>query len=91
LVDDATVLVSDVKYQTESYQSRLRKALGLFARRIIELPTGFNPNMHNKDSACGIYLNYLHVGNLILFPVFDLDTDDEAFAILKSVYSTIVR
>ncbi|MEX0980675.1 MAG: agmatine deiminase family protein [Bacteroidales bacterium] len=87
LVDDSTVLVSDVKYQTESYQSRLREALGLFARRIIELPTGFNPNMHNKDSACGIYLNYLHVGNLILFPVFDLDTDDEAFAILKSVYS----
>lgn len=86
IVDDNRVLVSSVRDQSESYQTKLRKALEIFAKEIIELPSGFSPNIHSKDSACGIYLNYLHVGNLVLFPIFGLDTDEEALNIFRSVY-----
>ena len=42
----------------------------------------------NPDSAIGAYINFLHIGNLIVLPVFEIEgnRDDDAQELMHELY-----
>lgn len=42
----------------------------------------------DRDSFIGVYVDYLGIGNLILFPIFEVlgNKDEEALAVIKTVF-----
>ena len=47
----------------------------------------YSDNDH-KESALGIYVNYLEIGNIIVFPIFEIDgnKDKEALKVIKEAF-----
>ena len=72
-------LADDYKY----IQDDRRKIIEKYNMKYIDMPfftTG------NRDSAIGIYVNYLEVNNLIVMPVFGRDEDKQAIDVIKKTF-----
>ncbi|MFT7036946.1 MAG: agmatine deiminase [Cyclobacteriaceae bacterium] len=97
LVDENTIitsaLIGDYQYHKKD-MNRLKQAYGF---EIIEMPFFEDPYNKNKKvrlddriSAKGIYVNYLEIGEVILFPVFEMEGfkqyDKEAIATITNAY-----
>lgn len=54
---------------------------------IIDFPVRYNNYDVNYESAIGIYINFLQVGNLIILPVFGFKEDDEAYKIIEKEFN----
>jgi agmatine deiminase len=63
------ILVNN-RNQDKKWAARLEKMLSGRGFEFIDVPWFTDPDTRAKDSAIGIYLNYLEIGNLILLPVF---------------------
>jgi agmatine deiminase len=87
-IDEHTVLVNDFSLESESFRRSLSSILSKNKLETIILP--YNPSTEvNSDripSAKGTYINFLHVGDSILMPIFNLATDEDALNVITSVY-----
>lgn len=72
---DDKILVNQLSFYPKSWRNKLANALKSF--ELIELPISLKQNKI-KDSANGIYVNFLQVGNVVLFPIFHIESDDLA-------------
>ncbi|MBE6312279.1 MAG: agmatine deiminase family protein [Bacteroidales bacterium] len=72
-------LVDDYKY----IQDDRRKIIEKYNLKYIDVP--FFTTV-NRDSAIGIYLNYLEVNDLIVVPVFGRDEDKQAVDIIQKAF-----
>jgi agmatine deiminase len=56
--------------------------------KYIEMPWFSYSDKHHKDTAIGIYVNYLEIGNLIIFPIFEIpgNKDKEAIKIITEAF-----
>ncbi len=54
----------------------------------IDMPMFVYHDKHHPSSAIGCYMNYLEIGNLIIFPVFEVkgNKDKEAVDLINSLY-----
>ncbi|HLN20518.1 MAG TPA: agmatine deiminase family protein [Bacteroidales bacterium] len=83
-----TVLVNDLekeyKYWTDGFRNVMKKA-GL---NYIEIPWFEYNEKGYPDSAVGIYINFLEVGDLIILPVFETrnNKDIEVFDLFQKLY-----
>jgi agmatine deiminase len=87
-VDENTVLINDFKDQSESYMKKIEKTLQKYHLNPILFPYAPS-NEKNSDgdyTAKGVYINYSHIGNLIILPTFDQSEDDLAYNKIKDVY-----
>lgn len=84
-VNNRLVLINKYRKEDGAYKKSLIAALTKSKLSYIEVP--YNP-YYNKSSidATGIYLNYIHVGNVIFLPVYGLKEDDKALKLFQKVF-----
>lgn len=89
-IDDDTVLVNDFSQESAGFRTQLNKALD--KHKLLQIQFTYAPssevNADNIPSASGTYINYLHIGEKILMPVFGLPTDEIALRQLSEIYPT---
>ena len=87
--DESTVIANDFsKTDSLSFQDRFKKSLEKSGLNIKTFPYK-SVHEKNKDGifvATGVYINYLRVENLIVFPTFDIPEDDIALKEIKKLY-----
>lgn len=84
-VNNNTVLLNDFRKCHPAYFEKLKKSLTGNGLNIVLLPWyGWKNDCDDEDT--GDYINFLHVGNLIILPEFDPVTDAEAKAIIRHSY-----
>jgi agmatine deiminase len=90
-LDDNTVLVNDYKYESKQFLQAFYSALKKGKLDIIEIP--YNPYQNNNyNQANGEYINYLLMQQILLLPIFNLETDNIALKQFEKLfpYETIV-
>jgi agmatine deiminase len=87
-IDDKTLLVNELKYEYLYWQEGFRKMINDSGLKYVEMPW-FDKKVKDEPlSAIGIYVNYLEIGNLIVFPVFDIpgNKDQQALDVIKKAF-----
>lgn len=85
-IDDDTVFINETYGEPE--KEWLRKFLGVLTENSllhIKLPS---PITGKQITADGLYLNYLHVGNLIIVPQFKLKEDKKALQTFNEIFGS---
>jgi len=87
-IDEKTVLVNELENELKYWQTGFLKMVKDAKLDLIELPWFEHRNKNHSESAIGVYVNYLEMGNLILFPIFEIEgnKDDEAVEVIASVF-----
>jgi len=88
LLDDSRLLVADYAYEQPWWRSKMDRALRQTGLELIHFPCEptEDRNSYGDYTARGIYINFLHIGNLIILPQFDLKTDAEAVNVTHQIY-----
>ncbi|MBF8963904.1 agmatine deiminase family protein [Pontibacter sp. FD36] len=87
-VDEHTLLVADYSQELDYWKTRYRNALQKTNLRLIDFPA-VNSERKNKGgdyTAHGCYINFAWIGDVILFPQFDLPEDKEALKEVKRIF-----
>lgn len=88
-IDANTVFVNEPDPENTQWEKEFRMELEQYNLKAIELPCTVDSKY---NSAEGLYLNYLHVGNLIVVPQFGYKpADKKAMDIINSVYGKTHR
>ncbi|MDA3892270.1 MAG: agmatine deiminase family protein [Salinivirgaceae bacterium] len=82
-IDGNTVFINEPDPENKEWEDKLRSVLKENKLEYIELPCPFDPKM---ETAEGLFINYLHVGNLIVLPQFGYDEDKEALDIISNAF-----
>ncbi|MBE0662287.1 MAG: agmatine deiminase family protein [Bacteroidales bacterium] len=87
-IDSKTLLVNELKYEYLYWQDGFRRMIRESGLKYVEMPWFDKKYKGEPLSAIGIYVNYLEVGNLILFPVFEIpgNKDQVALDVIKKVF-----
>lgn len=84
-IDENTVFINDPLGGPKKWQKQFHDSLKQYQLEGVKLPC----TMDDPDSADGLYINYLHVGNLVVVPQFGKGhMDKEAFEVIKDVMGT---
>jgi len=86
--DENTILINEVGREFKYWRDGFLKAANQHGLNPIEVPWFEYKDKQHPDSAVGIYLNYLEVGDLIILPVFDIigNRDQEAIDLFTEIY-----
>ncbi len=87
-INEQTILVNELKNEEDYWKQGFLKMVKKADLNFIEIPWFENKDKKHKESAIGIYVNYLEVGNLILFPIFEIkgNKDKKALDIIRNVF-----
>ena len=87
-IDSNTVLVNELKGEFKYWRDEFLKMVKQSGLDFIEIPWFEHRDRNYKDSAIGGYVNYLEIGKVILFPIFEIkgNKDKEAIATIKKVF-----
>lgn len=80
-IDDKTVLINSLAQELKYWQDGFKKMIKDSGFSYIEMPWFSFLDKDHKESAIGIYVNYLEIGNLIVFPIFEIDGNKDRAAI----------
>lgn len=91
-IDDNTILVNNLDEEYKYWGKAMKKVIDNYNLSFINIPI-FEDKTKRKDklkSAIGCYTNYLEIGNLIIFPIFEINgnKDLEALNVMKDIYPT---
>lgn len=86
-VDKNTILGNNLAAEYKYWREGMQKVLAANNLTYIDVPF-FEDKSHpkNPDSAIGVYVNYLEVGNLIVVPIFGHEKDQEALAVIRKAF-----
>ena len=87
-IGENDLLVSDYSNESVSWRNKMDKALEKTGLNIISFPSEIVEEK-NKDgdyTAKGVYLNFTQIGNIILFPQFELNSDKTALEETRKLY-----
>jgi agmatine deiminase len=89
-IDDKTLLVNSLAQELKYWQDGFKNMIKDSGLSYIEMPWFSYSDKNHKESAIGIYVNYLEIGNLIVFPVFEIDgnKDKEALKVISEAFPT---
>jgi agmatine deiminase len=83
-INEKTVFINETKDEKEEAWSKsFLSVLSENQLRPIKVPCQVTAS---QKTANGLYINYLHLGNLIVFPQFNMKEDDTAFQTFKEVF-----
>ncbi len=74
--NEDTVLINKAIGYNKVHEQQLRATLANAGLKYIEVL--YAPNLDSYTSAKGLYLNYLHMQQLIILPIFGISEDDQA-------------
>ena len=87
-VDNETIVVNRLADEETFWQRSFHEMTAASGLRYVEMPW-FTPSLKTSDeSAIGSYVNYLHLDDLIIFPIFDCEgnKDDEALEVIHNLF-----
>lgn len=89
-VDDHTLLVADYSGELDYWKTKYRNALQNTGMRLIEFPAvdSERKNKEGNYTAHGCYINFTWIGEVILFPQFDLPEDKEALKEARHIFKS---
>jgi len=87
-IDTDTVLVNDLNSEYKYWSMKMQKVFSNKNLKYINFPTFEYKEKLLPDSAIGCYMNYLEIGDLILFPIFEVagNKDKEAVDLITKLY-----
>lgn len=87
-VDSKTVLVNSLQNEYEYWKKGFYKMIEKAEMSFVEMPWFIDCDKTHKHSAIGCYVNYLEIGELIIFPIFEVagNKDQEALDMISSVF-----
>jgi agmatine deiminase len=88
-LDDHTLLVADYSGEKDYWKTRYRNALQKTGLRLIDFPA-VNTEIKSDDgnyTAIGCYINFAWIGDVILFPQFNLPEDEAALKTAREIFS----
>ena len=86
-VDKNTIIGNERRPDEYKYmKDGLQKALDTFNLTYIDIPYFIDKDAKHPYSAIGIYVNYLELDDLIVFPVFGKEEDQRALDIIKKTF-----
>ena len=90
--DDNTIIGNNLNEEYKYWGNAMQKVIQEYGFNYIEMPVfDYKVQYKNKSmSAIGCYMNYLEIGNLIIFPVFELEgnKDAEALNLMSDLFPT---
>jgi hypothetical protein len=85
--DENTLLVNKFVQETASWRKKLKYALDKTRLNIVEFPyIPSNEKYEGEWTAKGCYINYAQIGNLIIFPQFNINEDGNALRSIKELF-----
>lgn len=87
-IDSNTVLVNQLDKEYKYWRDGFFKMIKQAGLNYVEMPWFTHKDKLHNNTAIGSYVNYLEIGNLIIFPIFDLpgNFDDKAVSIIQSAF-----
>lgn len=85
-VNKSTILGNRLSDDYKYIQDDRRKIIEKYNLKYIDVPFFSTKDSKHRDSAIGIYVNYLKVNNLIVVPVFGREEDKEAVDIIQKAF-----
>ena len=85
-VDRNTILGNRMADEYKYWQKGMKKVLDTYNLKYIDVPFFEDKDPKHKDSAIGVYVNFLEVNDLIIAPVFDNEMDNEVIEILQKAF-----
>jgi len=88
LIDSRTIIGNDLDFEYKYWPKAMRKILFDKCFRYINMPIFEYKENEFPDSAIGCYMNYLEIGDLIVFPIFEVigNKDKEAVDLISKLY-----
>lgn len=86
-VNRNTILGNRRDEESDTWKKNMQRAIDKYGLTYIEVPliTDIMDKEH-PDSAIGVYVNYLEVGNLIVMPIFGREEDVQAKEIIQKAF-----
>lgn len=88
--DEKTIIGNNLNDEYKYWGNSMKKFIQQYGFKYIDMPVfDYKAQYKNKKiSAIGCYMNYLEIGNLIVFPIFEFEgsKDDEAFDLISGLY-----
>ena len=86
-VNRNTILGNRRDEESDTWKKNMQRAIDKYDLTYIEVPLITNIiDKEHPDSAIGVYVNYLEVGNLIVMPIFGRDEDDQAKEVIQKAF-----
>jgi len=87
-IDSNTVLVNHLENELDYWKKGFLKMIKESGLNYEEMPWFEHQDKKHRETAVGCYVNYLEIGDLILFPIFEVkgNKDDEAIRVIESVF-----
>lgn len=88
LIDSGTILGNDLDLEYIYWSKAMRKIISDKSFKYINMPIFEYYEKEFPDSAIGCYMNYLEIGDLIIFPIFEVigNKDKEAIDLITKLY-----
>ncbi len=84
-IDEKRVVINALSREKKPFKSAFEIAIHKAGFEIIVLP--YNPyNNRNNTDAKGCYINYLQMKDIIIFPIYGMREDEEAFKQMQSTF-----
>ena len=85
---DNKIIVSELENEFQYFKKAISKIATENKFEICELPRFEFKDKKHSENAIGIYLNYLEIGELIIFPIFNIDgnKDEKAITKIKEIF-----
>lgn len=85
---DNKIIVSDLENEFQYFKKAISKIVAENNFEIYELPRFDFKDKKYPENAIGIYLNYLEIGELIIFPIFNIEKnkDEQAITKIKEIF-----
>lgn len=89
--DSNTILVNELENEFKYWQKGIKKSFKENNLNLIEIPWFEDKTdkfIDFEESAIGLYINFLEIGNLIIVPKFEIEEnrDKEAFELFRKIY-----
>ena len=87
-IDQSIVLGNTLEFEFKYWSSGMRKVISEHNLEYIEMPSFEYKDKNYPETAIGCYMNYLEIGDLIIFPIFEVpnNKDKQAVDTIKSIY-----
>lgn len=88
LIDSNTILGNDLDFEYKYWSKAMRNLIAGKNFKYINMPIFEYKEKEFPYSAIGCYMNYLEIGNLIVFPIFEVsgNKDKKAIALMTELY-----
>lgn len=87
-ISETVILGNNIDFEYKYWSTGNKKVLARHNLEYINMPMFEYIDKKYPDAAIGCYMNYLEVGNLIIFPIFEVtnNKDKQAVDLIRSVF-----